>query len=94
MTGQLEIHDCVMLVGILRCQLIICLYLRYLVPMVLTMKITVFWDMTPCSLIKFIRLYGIMSQTIEMFVCTFFKSLFLGQNVTGFTCHGQRTTAI
>jgi len=28
--------------------------------MVMTIKITVFWDVMPCSLIKFIRLYGIM----------------------------------
>ena len=54
--------------------------------MVMAMKITVFCDVTPCSLIKFIRLFGIMSQTIVMFVHTFFKSLFLGQTVTGFTC--------
>jgi hypothetical protein len=51
--------------------------------MVMTMKITVFWDMTSCSVIKFIRLNGIMPETIVMLVHTFFKSLFLGQNVTG-----------
>jgi len=61
--------------------------------MMMTMKITVFWDITPCSLIKFIRVYGIMPQIVLMFVHAFFKSLFLGQNLTGFTCQGQRTTA-
>jgi len=28
--------------------------------MVMTMNITVFWDVTPYSLIKFIRLFGIV----------------------------------
>jgi hypothetical protein len=59
--------------------------------MVMTMKITVFWDVMPCSVIKFIKLYGIMPQTVVMFMRTFFKSLFLGKNVTGFTCQCQRT---
>lgn len=83
-----------MLVGILRCQLtIICLYLRFLVPMVLTMKITVFWVMTPRSHKIYQTLWHHAPDSSNVRVYILFKSLFLGQNVTGFTCHCQRTTA-
>ena len=61
--------------------------------MVMTMKITVLWDVMSCSTIKFVRLYGIMPQAIVMFMHIFFKSLFLGKNVTGFTCQCRRTAS-